>query len=246
MINPPRRQNSPATRSKVSAAVKSSPALAPGKPTDVKPSGFARFFSNVSLVAGCLWIVIGLSFLLTAGTNWHATILTEAVMLDVDVNNESVKKIFGMCTHIAFFVGELNFALGTTHLLNALGYAPAMAIAPAITFITIFVGLLKADIVFGWPAPYGGPTGLPIHGPPAPVPQIAIGVGSLLFFNMLYQLVAGGVLTDSSAPSFVQKRPKAVYFFMFLLIVGTPHTLSLMQRNVWLPDWRGFPVVRPE
>ena len=87
-----------ATRSKVSAAVKSSPALAPGKPTDVKPSGFARFFSNVSLVAGCLWIVIGLSFLLTAGTNWHATILTEAVMLDVDVNNESVKKIFGMRT----------------------------------------------------------------------------------------------------------------------------------------------------
>ena len=80
MINPPRRQNSPATRSKVSAAVKSSPALAPGKPTDVKPSGFARFFSNVGLVAGCLWIVIGLSFLLTAGTNWHATILTEAAM----------------------------------------------------------------------------------------------------------------------------------------------------------------------
>ena len=65
----------------------------------------------------------------------------------------------------------------------------------------------------------------------------------LLFFNMLYQLVAGGVLTDSSAPSFVQKRPKTVYF-CFLLIVGTPHALSLMQRNVWLPDWRGFPVVR--
>ena len=58
--------------------------------------------------------------------------------------------------------------------------------------------------------------------------------------------VAGGVLTDSSAPSFVQKRPKTVYFFMFLLIVGVPHALSLMQRNVWLPDWRGFPVVRPE
>ena len=43
-------------------------------------AGFARFFSNVGLVAGCLWIVIGLSFLLTAGTNWHATILTEAAM----------------------------------------------------------------------------------------------------------------------------------------------------------------------
>ena len=75
--------------------VKSSPALAPGKPTDVKPSGFARFFSNVGLVAGCLWIVIGLSFLLTAGTNWHATILTEAAMADVDVNNPSVRKLFG-------------------------------------------------------------------------------------------------------------------------------------------------------
>ena len=37
-------------------------------------------------------------------------------------------------------------------------------------------------------------------------PQIAIGVVAL-FFNMLYQLVAGGVLTDS-APSFVQKRPR--------------------------------------
>ena len=242
MINPPRRQNSPATRSKVSAAVKSSPALAPRQADRRQTERLRAASSATSAVAGCLWIVIGLSFLLTAGTNWHATILTEAAMADVDVNNPSVRKLFGMCTHIAFFVNELT-ALGTTrsaerarlrardghragdhlhHDLRRPAQGRCLRLARAV-----------------------GGHGLPIHGPPAPVPQIAIGVGSLTLLQHALPARRRRRAHRQRAPSFVQKRPRRSTHFTFLLIVGTPHALSLMQRNVWLPDWRGFPVVRP-
>ena len=54
-------------------------------------------------------------------------------MADVDVDNASFKLVSGMLTHIAFFVGELNFALGTTHFMNTIGFVPALAVAPEIT-----------------------------------------------------------------------------------------------------------------
>jgi len=199
----------------------------------------AGFFNLIGIFLPCLWIVIALSFMTTAGTNWHPTILDETAFLAVDVDNPSVRTVFGMLTHIAFFVGELNWSFGVTHLMSSLGFAPAIAIAPAVSMVSSFVFMLKLDM--------GGPTGLPIHGPPAPVPEIAMTVGIMVNINVLYQFFCApageAVILASTATQVTQKHYKPIYLVAYLLIIGVPHALAKYQRMT-LPDCRGVPVVR--
>ena len=201
----------------------------------------------VGVGAACLWVVIGTVFMLTAGTNWHDTILKEDAFQTVDVKNASVKKIFGMLTHTAFFIGELNWTVGWSHVMNSLGFSPAIAVTPALSMIVSFIVFLKVYTM--------GPTGLPITGPPAPVPQIAMFVGLVLNVNMCYQFFVApagkGVVTDSTAtthaPKFLNmsRNYVAIYFTCYFLIVAIPHTIAKYHRDVGLPDWRGMPLVRP-
>ena len=200
----------------------------------------------VGVGAACLWIVIGMVFMLTAGTNWHDTILKEDAFQSVDVENPSVRKIFGMLTHIAFFIGELNWTIGSSHVMNSLGFSPAIAVTPALSMIVSFIIFLKLFTM--------GPTGLPITGPPAPVPQIAMLVGLLLNLNMAYQFFLApsgkGVITDSTAathaPRFLNmgRNYVAIYFGAYFVIVAVPHAIAKYHRDIGLPDWRGMPVVR--
>ena len=191
------------------------------------------------------WAGIGLMFMTTAGTNWHGTILKETAFLDVDVTKKDVRQIFGMLTHAAFFIGELNWSIGVTHIMSLLGFSPAIAVTPAITMIASFVVMLKTMSM--------GPTGLPIRGPPFPIPHMALALGALVNINMLYQFFVAAeeeaIITDSTAdlaPGYLDMKQnyRAVFFALFALVVGIPHSIAWYQRNVGLPDWRGHPVIR--
>ena len=101
-----------------------------------------------------------------------------------------------------------------------------------------FVVLLRPPVNFG------GPAGLPIHGPPAPVPQDALVVGSIMNINMVYQFVSSdGIILDSGAGSWpfdflgVKNNSATVFFAFYFGIIGLVHLLAWRQRRN-LPDWR--------
>ena len=157
MINPPRRQ----TRSKVRARPSSRlPHLRQASRPTSNRAASRRFFSSVSLVAGCLWIV---DRPVVPPHGGHQ-LARDDPDRGGDVGRRCQQPV---CAQIVWHV-HAHRLLRRRAQLRPRHHPPAerarlrasMAIAPAITFITIFVGLLKADIVFGWPAPYGGPTGL--------------------------------------------------------------------------------------
>ena len=201
--------------------------------------------------AAAFWCLIGLMFMVTAGHNWHEVLLTEHPFTTVNVKDPGVRNLFGMLTHSAFFIGELNWSLGTTHLMNSLGFSPAIAICPAISLIAygVFVVYFFRE----------GPTGLPIHGPPAPIPQLAMMLGLIVNANVMYQFFGEsvnqaannrGIVLDSTAdraPAFLnmQENYLRVYFVAFALIFVIPVMIARYHRTLGLPDWRGDPVVRP-
>ena len=85
---------------------------------------------DVGGAAPCLFLVIGFIFMVTAPYNWHETLLTNACTAEVPLDQANVKPLFGMLTHAAFFIGELNWGMASVHLMNWLGFEPALAAAP--------------------------------------------------------------------------------------------------------------------
>ena len=200
-------------------------------------------------VAGAFQMVIGMSFYLTAGSNWHQTIMDEKAFLDVDVDNPSVRTIFGMLTHICFFIGELNWGVGYTVMMNALGYTAPLSWAPCAMMMLTFMVFLFG---FGYGVTdFGGPTGLPITGPPFPTVQFAILIFSCVQANAVYQFVAGGknaIIIDSGvdlAPKFLNMKQnyKKIYWVLWAIAWVVPQSPAAWQRAT-LPDWRGYPIVR--
>merc|ERR1712151_1111474 len=111
-------------------------------------------------------------------------------------------------------------SLGCTHLLNYMGFVPALSIAPAICMIGVSIVKVKLG--------KGGPTGLPIHGPPAPVPQIAMTVSGVIVLNAVYQCYAGTMRVGQSQSSEngSSQHDLAIYWTVSALIFGVPNVLS--------------------
>ena len=179
----------------------------------------------------CLWGAIGLSFMATAPTNWHATLLNEDCQKDVPIERDDVKPIFGMLTHMIFFVGELNWGIASQHAMGLMGFCPALCSAPIISTLGMGVAKLKLG--------RGGPTGLPIKGPPAPVPQIALGVSLFTMASAAYRTYVGQALKVSG-----REGPHDVWQFWaaFAVIFGIPNLLS--QYHLATSHWQGAPIKR--
>lgn len=189
-------------------------------------------FMHAASIAPCVWALIGLLFMVTAPANWHDTLLKEECMRDVPLDQENIKPIFGMLTHATFFIGELNFGVASIHIMNLLGFHPALAATPFICLIGASIVKIKMG--------KGGPTGLPISGPPAPVPQLALSLTLVMILNVVYQSAAGVALKHAHSGPY-----DAVQFWVaFVVIVGLPNAIS--QYHLATSHWHGAPLTRSE
>lgn len=187
--------------------------------------------STLSDALPLLWGVIGISFMATAPSNWHATLLNEDCQKNVPIEREDVRPLFGMFTHVIFFVGELNWGIASQHAMGLMGFQPALCAAPIIS--TLGMGVFKLKLG------RGGPTGLPIKGPPAPVPQIALGVSLFMMFSTAYRAWLGEQLKVAG-----REGPKDVWQFCaaFSVIFGVPNLFS--QYHLATSPWQGAPIKR--